>query len=205
MCYHNHVNETDPKGGTIMKNKQDVMQSYVGFACGAPRHHHKFTTTRHIANGIMEMFKYGRRYGLKALLQREYPDGCGKNVIVNVIGGKTYLVDGNTHAVALVSVKPDLTFGELEALHPGLVRVWFAGVEEGANGPENPCDVYIPAEIDASRIPEAYLGTDYFKDPPAPTYIVPAVFPADSDRLNKTDRGYLLCQTALAILAHYAD
>jgi len=188
-----------------MMNKHDVMKSYVGFACGAPRHHHKFTTTQHISNGIMEMVKYGRRWGLKDLLWREYPDNCGKNIIVNIIDGKPYLVDGNTHTVALLAVKPDLTFGELECLRPGLVRIWFAGVEEGINGPENPYDVYIPAEIDASQIPEVHLGTDFFKDPPAPAYIVPADFPADSQRLNSTDRGYPLYQTALDILGRCAD
>lgn len=188
-----------------MKNKQDVMHSYVGAACGAPRHHHRFTTTQVISDGILEMVRYGRRYGLKALLRREYPDTGAKNLIVNVIGGKAYMVDGNTRGTALLAVKSDLTFGELEALRPGLVRVWFAGVEEGANTGANPYQVYIPAEIDVRNLPEARLGTDFFKDPPAPTYIVPADFPADSERLSKTDRGYPLWQTALTILGRCAD
>ena len=182
--------------------KQEVYSQALGGAVGAPGHHRYFLHNSAAAASIVEMYRFGRDRGIKALLEREYPAGSGKNIILNIIAGRIYLADGNRHATALLLLAPEITFGELEQLRPGLLRIWFAGVEEGCNSAANPYDVYIPADIDIGRVSGAYLGTDYFRNPPAPTNIVPADFPADSERLSPEDRGRPLYQTALALLLH---
>ena len=184
--------------------RSEVLSTPVAAAVGAPRHDYYFKNTPSAVDSILEMFSYGRYYGMEPLLRREYPDVNSKNIILNVIGGKVYVADGNRHSIALMILRPDVTFADIEKLRPGLVRVWHAGVEEGKNTPETPYDVYIPADIDISRVPGARLGMDYFKNPPAPTNIVPASFPADSPLLKDDDRGYPLFLTAVAILRERA-
>lgn len=185
-------------------NRQDVLNFPVRRACGAPRHDYFFRSHQKTAESILEMAEYGREHGLTALLEREYPDTGAKNIIANVIDDQVFVADGNRHCAALLLIREELTFGDLERERPGLLRIWFAGVEEGRNTPETPYDVYIPADVDISRIPEAKLGTDWFKNPPAPTLIVPGSFRADSERLNEQDRGCPLGETALAVQRLYA-
>ena len=75
-----------------------------------------------------------------------------------------------------------------------LVRLWQDGWEDGS-GQNAAYDVYIPVGTDTARIPETREGTDWFKDPPAPTKIVPATIPFDTPLLSEADRGRPLIET----------
>lgn len=180
-------------------DRQTLLTYPVARACGAPGHHHFFTTHRKTAQSILNMADIARHQGLAQMLLWEYPDTRTKNIIVNLIDGQIFLADGNRHCVAALLADPNLTFGDLEAARPGILRIWQAGVEKGRNTPETPYDVYIPADVDISRIPEARMGMDYFKNPPAPTAIVPGSFRSDSLLLSETDRGRPLGETAQAV------
>lgn len=182
-------------------DRKSLLTFPVARACGAPGHHHYFTTHRETALSILAMADISRQQGLAQMLLWEYTNPRTKNIIVNNIDGQVFLVDGNRHCVAALLADPTLTFGDLEAARPGILRIWQAGVEAGRNTHENPYDVYIPADIDISRIPEARLGMDYFKNPPTPTAIVPGSFRADSPLLSETDRGRLLAETVQAVKA----
>lgn len=181
-------------------NKDELMNYPLRDACGAVRHDHFFKTDKDAFNSIIELSDFAKTMGAKAMLRREYPDTGSKNIIVNIIDGKPYVIDGNRHCVSLLIAEPDLTFGDLEALRPGILRVWQAGVEEGKNTPEEPYEVYIPIDVDISGIPGARQGTDYFKDPPAPTNIVPGSFPPNSRLLPERDRGRPLGETVDSLL-----
>lgn len=183
--------------------KQDICNFLIGCACGAPRHDYYFKKNDSVSCSILEMAHYGRRHGIQALLRREYPDTDTKNIIVNIIDDRIFVVDGNRHLVALLMVKPDLTFGELQNYRTGLVRIWFAGVEEGKNSAVTPYDVYIPDAVTISNIPKAHKGMDHFKNPPSPINIVPANFRFDSNALTRIDRGYPLYQTTIAVLGNH--
>ena len=180
-------------------DRKSLLACPVAQACGAPGHHHYFTTDRKTALSILAMADIARYQGLAQMLLWEYTDPRTKNIVVNIIDGQVFLADGNRHCVAALLADPNLTFGDLEAARPGILRIWQAGVEPGRNTPETPYDVYIPADIDISRIPEARLGMDYFKNPPAPTAIVPGSFRADSPLLSETDRGRPLVETTQAV------
>ena len=183
--------------------KQDIFNFLIGCACGAPRHDYYFRKDDSTSCSILELAQYGRCHGIQALLRREYPDTATKNIIVNIIDNQVFVVDGNRHLVALLMVKPDLTFGELNTHHTGLLRIWFAGVEEGRNSAFMPYDVYIPDAVTISNIPKAHKGVDRFKNPPSPINIVPASFRFDSNTLTSIDRGYPLYQTAIAVLGNH--
>ena len=180
-------------------DRQSLLTYPVAQAWGAPGHHHYFTTHRETALSILAMADISRQQGLAQMLLWEYTNPHTKNIIVNIIDGQVFLADGNRHCVAALLADPNLTFGDLEAARPGILRIWQAGVEPGRNTPETPYDVYIPADIDISRIPEARLGMDYFKTPPAPTAIVPGSFRADSPPLSEMDRGRPLRETVQAV------
>lgn len=180
-------------------NKSTLMDLPVAQACGAVRHDWFFKTDSAAQESIKELTELVKAQGADVMLAREYPDTAAKNVIVNIVEGKPYVIDGNRHCVALLMAEPKLSFGELEKLRPGLLRVWQAGVEEGKNTPETAYDVYIPADVDISGIPGARRGMDYFKNPPAPTNIVPGSFPSDSELLPEADRGRALGETAAAL------
>ena len=184
--------------------KGDVFNFSVGCSCGAPGHDYYFKTNDSASCSIMEMAQYGRSHGILALLRREYPDTKAKNIIINIIEEQTFVVDGNRHLIALLIIKPSLTFAELNIYRAGLVRIWFAGVEDGKNSASTPYDVYIPDKVSIGNIPGAHKGMDYYKNPPTPTNIIPADFRFDSQKLNYIDRGYPLYQTAIAIMEkHY--
>ncbi len=174
---------------TLINDLNDVLVYRLINACGAPGHDYYFRNNPNVEYSILEMINYGSTHGIEALLEREYPDTSEKNIIVNIIDKRMFITDGNRHCVALLALEPELTIARLNELRPGLVRIWFAGVEEGRNTPDTPYDVYIPANIDISRVPGARLGTDWFKDPPAPTNIVPGDFQSDSKLLDENDRG----------------
>ena len=179
-----------------MMNKSQLMAFPVAQACGAVRHDWFFKTDSAAQASIKELTELVKAQGADVMLAREYPDTGAKNIIVNIVDAKPYVIDGNRHCVALLMAEPELRFGELEKLRPGILRIWQAGVEEGKNTPDTAYDVYIPADVDISGIPGARRGTDYFKNPPAPTNIVPASFPADSELLSEADRGRPLGETA---------
>jgi hypothetical protein len=182
-------------------DRQSLLVYPVAQAWGAPGHHHYFTTHRETALSILAMTDISRQQGLAQMLLWEYTNPHTKNIIVNIIDGQVFLADGNRHCVAALLADPNLTFGDLEAARPGILRIWQAGVEAGRNTPADPYDVYIPADIDISRIPEARMGTDYFKNTPAPTAIVPGSFRSDSPLLSDTDRGRPLGETVQAVKA----
>lgn len=181
-------------------NKDTLMNFPLSKACGAVRHDHFFKTDKDAFNSIKELSGIAKKQGVKAMLDREYPDTGAKNIIVNIIDGKPYVIDGNRHCVSLLLAEPYLTFGDLEALCPGILRIWYAGVEEGSNTAENPYQVYIPIDVDVSSIPGAHRGIDFFKTPPAPTNIVPGSFPPDSELLPDVDRGLPLSETVTALI-----
>lgn len=181
-------------------NKEDLMSFPLSKACGAVRHDYYFKTSKTALESIRELSDFAKSWDIKAMLRREYPDTSSKNIIVNIIDGKPYVIDGNRHCVSLLIAKPDLTFGDLESLHHGVLRVWQSGVEEGKNTAETPYEVYIPVDVDISDIPGARQGTDFFKNPPAPTNIVPGSFPPDSQLLPEEDRGRPLGETANVII-----
>ncbi|MBE6992568.1 MAG: leucine-rich repeat domain-containing protein [Ruminococcaceae bacterium] len=176
-------------------DRTTIMSLPVHEAYGAVRHDYFFRTDREAFNSIIELSDFAKKQGVKAMLDREYPDIGSKNIIVNIIDGNPYVIDGNRHCVSLLMADPYITFGDLEALCPGILRIWHAGVEEGKNSAENPYEVYIPIDVDISSVPGAHRGIDYFKDPPAPTNIVPGSFPPDSELLPEDDRGCRLSDT----------
>ena len=178
---------------------QTLLNYPLAQAWGAPRHHHYFTTDHKTAQSILAMADIARQQGLAQMLLWEYPNPRTKNIIVNLIDGQGFLTDGNRHCVAALLADPNLTFGDLEAARPGVLRIWQAGVEAGRNTAADPYEVYIPADVDISRIPEARMGTDYFKSPPAPTAIVPGTFRSDSPLLREEDRGRPLGETVQAV------
>ena len=182
-------------------DRQTLLTHPVALACGAPGHHYHFTTHRDTALSILALADIARQQGLSQMLLWEYPDTRTKNIILNLMDGQVFVADGNRHCVAALLANPHLTFGDLESARPGILRIWQAGVEEGRNTPADPYDVYIPANIDISRIPEARMGTDYFKKPPAPTVIVPGSFRSDSPLLSEQDRGRPLGETTRAVKA----
>ena len=186
-------------------DRRTLLSFPLALACGAPRHHHYFTTDRKTALNILSMADIAHQQGLAQMLRWEYPTPRTKNIIVNLIDGQVFLTDGNRHCVAALLADPNLTFGDLEASRPGILRIWEAGVEQGRNTAADPYDVYIPADVDISRIPEARMGMDYFKNPPAPTAIVPGSFRADSPLLSEMDRGRPLGETAQAVKAFLRD
>ena len=65
--------------------RQEVYSRALGSAVGAPGHHRYFLENSGAAASIVELYRYGRARGMKALLEREYPRGGGKNIIVNII------------------------------------------------------------------------------------------------------------------------
>ena len=182
-------------------DRQHLLSYPVARACGAPGHHHYFTTHRETARSILTLADIARQQGLAQMLLWEYPDPRTKNIIVNLVDGQVFVADGNRHCVAALLADPDLTFGDLEAARPGILRIWQAGVEAGRNTSADPYDVYIPADVDISSIPEARMGMDYFKNPPAPTAIVPGSFPSDSPLLSEKDRGRPLGETLQGVKA----
>jgi len=178
----------------------EILSTPVGLAIGAPGHDRFFRENKAAAESIAEMADFARHRGLTALLEREYPDVGSKSIILNRIGKDVYAADGNRHLTALLIYDPALRFAQLEEARPGLLRLWHAGVEAGLNTAETPHEVYIPFEVDTSRVACAREGMDFFKNPPAPTKIVPADFRSDSPLLSPEDRGRPLYQTAIALL-----
>ncbi len=182
-------------------DRQSLLTYPVAQSYGAPGHHHFFTTHQETARSILALADIARQQGLAQMLLWEYTNPRTKNIIVNLIDGQVYVADGNRHCVAALLADPNLTFGDLEAARPGILRIWQAGVEQGRSTPENPYEMYIPADVDISRIPEARTGIDYFKKPPAPTVIVPGSFRSDSPLLSEKDRGRPLWETTQAVKA----
>lgn len=185
--------------------KQDILNSYLGNVCGSPGHDRYFKVNDKASDSIIEMIRYGRQYGISFLLHREYPDVSSKNIIINVINDKLYLVDGNRHCIALLMLKPDITIGEIDMFCHGTVRIWFSGVEEGKSTVDSPHEVYIPSNIDVSKLETVRSGVDMFKEAHEKIHIIPASLPFDSDLFNWADKGRPLYQTALSVIDKYFE
>ena len=168
---------------------------------GAVRHHAHFLEDEASRARLRRFRDAIRAEGVRAFLDREYPAGGDKALIVNVTAGRTCLVDGNAHLVALVMCDVGVTLARLveESGRADFVRRWHDGWEEGS-GQEAAYEVYLPLDADTSRIPEAYEGTDWFKDPSQPTKIMPATIAFDSPLFAERDRGRPLGETARRVL-----
>ena len=180
-------------------NRSELARQFVSEACGAPGHHEHFLTDTIAYRKILVLTDYARMEGIDAYLRLEYPSPDKKSIIVNVINGKIYVVDGNRHLISLIIAKPDLTFGELMQHMPNVVRLWHEGIE-GTQNVGKPYDVYIPYSISTERLPNARIGTDYFKMSHEQIKIISANIPFDSELFLPNEKGYPLYQTAIALL-----
>ena len=179
--------------------KSELLQYSIINAIGSPRHDHYFKNSEHAQNNIKKLVKAVKENGDAGMLKTEYPDTTQKNIIINIIGDNFYIVDGNKHLISMLLVNPNLRFIDIEQMHPGVIRIWKAGVEEGRNTVETRYEVYIPVDVDISRIDGGHKGVDYFKNPPRETNIIPGDFPFDSPLLNDADRGVALKDTVEAL------
>lgn len=164
---------------------------------GAVRHHHHFLEDEGARARLESFCSRIVEKGMKAFLDEEYPPGSGKAFIVNEVAGRLCLVDGNAHMVAIVRCLPDVTLADLvqTAGRDDFVRIWRGGWEEGS-GQTSPYEVYLPVATNTSRVPGCYEGVDGFKNPPAPTKIMPAGIAFDSPLFDPVDRGRPLGETA---------
>lgn len=176
--------------------RQMLMEMPCASFIGAVGHHAYFTSNAAAKDRIERLARLARCRGIRGFAAQEYPQGAGKAFIANLTQGKVCLVDGNAHMVALLAVNPQLTLASLayQVGRDDLVRLWQDGWEDGS-GQNAAYDVYIPVGTDTARIPETREGTDWFKDPPAPTKIVPATIPFDTPLLSEADRGRPLIET----------
>lgn len=167
---------------------------------GAVRHHAHFVEDEAARARLAWFCDVIRTRGMAAFLAREYPPGSDKALIVNEIGGTPCVVDGNAHLVALVLCDPYVTLARIveAAGRAGIVRLWKEGWEAGS-GQEAAYETYIPVDADTTRLSEAYEGTDWFKDPPQPTKVIPSTIPFDTPALSERDRGRTLAETAEAL------
>lgn len=180
----------------------DLMERPCGTFVGAVRHHAHFVGDEAARARLARFRDVVRTRGMAAFLAQEYPPGSDKALIVNEIGGTPCVVDGNAHLVALVLCDPDVTLARIveAAGRAGIVRLWKDGWEAGS-GQEAAYETYIPTATDTTRLPEAREGTDWFKDPPQPTKIMPSTIPFDTPALPERDRGRTLAETAEALRA----
>lgn len=178
----------------------DVWNTPCAEFVGAIRHHRHFVEDEAARVRLVGFCGHIRREGAKAFLDAEYPAGGGKAFIVNEVAGRLNLADGNAHLVALVACDSQVTLARLVELagRDDFVRVWRDGWEEGS-GQEKPYEVYIPMATDGADVPGCYKGTDWFKDPPQPTKIIPATVAFDSPLFAPEDRGRPLGETARAL------
>ena len=179
---------------------------------GAVGHHAHFVENADARARIERFCAEIRTEGAAACLEREYPPGSEKTIIVNVVGrradhpGIPCVVDGNAHLLACCMCLESLTLRKLveTSERPGIVRVWYDGWEEGS-GQSAPYDTYVPVETDTRRIPRAYTAIDYFKEPPAPTKVIPSTIAFSSPLFSWRDRGRTLAETATALLGEAAS
>lgn len=180
--------------------RQMLMEMPCASFIGAVRHHAHFMQDVVAGERIDRLVRIARFRGLQTFVDWEYLAGGNKAFIVNLTQGKACLVDGNAHMVALIAADPKLTLASLvrQTGRNDLVRLWQDGWEDGS-GQDAAYDVYIPVDTGTARIPEARVGTDWFKDPPAPTKIIPATIPFDTPLLSEADRGRPLIETVCAL------
>ena len=184
----------------LTQTKRFLLSMKCADFIGAPGHHAYFSENEAARARILQ-FRERIRESVVDFMDEEYPVGGEKSFIVNMADGKPCLVDGNAHLVALITVMPDLTLENLIIAlgRNDFVRLWENGWED-ESGQFEPYDVYAPVGIDTTRIPGARVDTDWFKQPPAPTKVVPANVPYDSLRFSSHDRGLPLGETARCII-----
>lgn len=164
---------------------------------GSPGHHHYFLTDPRAREEIIRARNDILAHGLPAYVLREYPPHGDKRIIINQIGGRFYVVDGNKHLVAMLLVQPNLRMADLGRIHSRLFRFWNRGIEDGGRQ-SVPYEIYIPMHIDTSSIPNVKIGYDFFKAVPQKTKIIPASIPFDSPKFSKVDQGRSLAETVSA-------
>ena len=179
--------------------REEVMSTPIKELITSTGHHRHFTEEESLA----ELFRGYRRKirdcGLDAFLREEYPNTADKNIIVNVVGDKCCIIDGNKHMVTILLSCPvvrDFTVGQLDSMRPGLFRIWFGGIE-GYNN--EPYDVYIPMDIDTDKIPETRVTVDYFQPGHPLTKVIPANISFDDERFGERDRGRPIMETVEAL------
>lgn len=165
---------------------------------GAIGHHHYFLSNTAARTRLKRFCREIQNDGQEAFLQREYPAFSDKAVILNQIGKRVFVVDGNAHLLALLLCCATLTVGCLQRIHPTLFRFWRNGWEDGS-GQSAAYDTYIPRSINASRLAGARQGMDGFQSPPSPIWVIPSNIPFDTKALKPEDRGYPLGETATAL------
>lgn len=174
-----------------------IMHTPCAAFIGAVGHHAHFTGDDAARTRLVGFCRRIREQGARIYLNEEYPARGGKAFIVNLTQGKPCLVDGNAHMVALVACDPQLTLARLVEIagRDDIIRLWQDGWEDGSDQ-DDAYDVYIPVGTDTGRVPEARVDTDWFKQPPSPTKVIPATIPFDSPLLAENDRGRLIGETA---------
>lgn len=179
----------------------DAMTVPCATFVGAVRHHAHFLESEAARARLLGFRDDVRTNGVRAFVDREYPPGSGKAMIVNEVAGRFCLVDGNAHLVALVMCDADLTLARLveEAGRADFVRLWRDGWERGS-GQEAAYETFIPIDADTANVPGAREGVDGFKRPPQPTKIVPSTIAFDSPLFAEADRGRALGETARLLL-----
>lgn len=160
---------------------------------GSPGHHHYFLTDPHARGELLRAKDYILAHGLPAYVLREYPPHREKRIIINQIGERFYVVDGNKHLVAMLLVNPNLCVGDLECTRSGLFRFWNCGIED-ERIQNVPYDVYIPMHIDTSAIRNVKIGYDFFKAVPPKTKIIPADTVFDGPEFSEIDKGRPLAE-----------
>lgn len=154
----------------------------------SPGHYHFFLTDLCIREELLQAGNYIKEHGLQAYVLREYPPHGKKRVIINRIGNRFYVVDGNKHLTAMLLIRPNLCVEDLEHICPGLFRFWNCGIED--DGRQSvPYKVYIPAHINTSAIRNVKIGYDYFKTVPQEMKIIPADIPFDNPDFSEIDKG----------------
>ena len=183
-----------PAGGELPRQLMDV---WCRDLVGAVGHHWFFSHNAAAQERLSGFVRDIRRDGVDWFLREHYPRTGEKRVIVNQIGGRFYLVDGNAHMLALVLANPGIRFsGLVDAVgHGSFARFWRDGWEEGS-GQVEPYETYIPFDTDTERLPSAREGYDAFKPTPERIKIIPSNIPFDSPLLSERDRGRPLGETA---------
>ncbi len=175
---------------------------------GGVGHHTHFVEDAGARRRIGMLCSGVKSSGIPAFVEREYPRGSEKTIIVNVVGerkgrgGIPCVVDGNAHLLALCMAVEGLTLARLVELsgRSDIVRIWHDGWE-GGSGQTAPYDTYVPVGVDLRRIPGAHRSVDRFKNPPEPTQVIPSTIAFSSPLFSWRDRGRTLGETARALSA----
>lgn len=180
---------------------QNFQTLRIASLISSPGHHNWFLTDKGCQNVILRDVRFIRENGFSDYLRKEYPLPQRKQIILNIINGRFYIVDGNRHLCSLLIAIPDFTLGQLVFCNPAYLRVWKRGYESPAQ--QTPFEIYIPDRINTDKLDSVKTGIDYFKTPCQKTKILRADIPFDSNAFCSADRGRPLYETALAFTQKY--